>query len=236
MLHEAPRPEPRHDFVERLAARLRAVDNTETVVVAGHDPAPVRRWRVALPAFAALAVVLAIVVQTAGDDSGSLNTIDSNGPAAQPENQVPTTVPSVERPTTTTVPPTPTTTVVTDQRAPAMRPPTREEPVRPTTTVPPKPEPMRLACSGGSRDGTPFVTCTWSRPDVRGIARYRIWREHNGTKQVLATVETDMTQYADRDVESGAIYQYLVEAIDGTGKIVGRTPVVRVTCCQPARV
>jgi len=91
---------------------------------------------------------------------------------------------------------------------------------------------MRLSCSSGTRNGTPFVVCSWSRPADRAVAQYRVWREHDGTRRVIATLPPDATTHADRDVVVGATYQYLVEALDRAGGSVGRTPVVGVACCE----
>ena len=83
------------------------------------------------------------------------------------------------------------------------------------------------------REGTPYVSCAWSQ--VRGVAQYRLWREHDGTRGVVATVGPDVTQHIDRAVALGVTYQYLVEAVDRSGRVVAHSPVLRVVCCEPAR-
>jgi hypothetical protein len=235
LLNAAARPEPRPAFVERLAARLRAVDNAETVVVVDHAPERPRRWRVALPAVAATAVLAVVLVQAT--DTNDPARLDQAGSARQPETGEPTT--TTAAPTTSTLPPGPTTTVAVTRPAPvAPAPAPDRRPQSTTTTAKARVEPLRLSCAGSSEGGQPTITCRWSQPESRGVAQSRLWRERDGAKRVLATVGADATQYVDRTVERGGSYQYLVEALDAEGRVVARSAAVRTVCCgaAPARV
>jgi hypothetical protein len=127
-------------------------------------------------------------------------------------------------------------TVPTSTPAPAGGP---GEPVHATTTTvaptppPASPESLNLQCIGSVSSGAPEVLCSWSHSTATGFASYRLTRERPGTNRVTVATITDRGNggYADRDVQAGADYSYIVEALDGSGAVVGRSGPSTVSCC-----
>jgi len=86
---------------------------------------------------------------------------------------------------------------------------------------------------GSMSSGAPEVLCSWSHSTASGFASYRLTRERPGTNRVIVATITDRGNggYDDRDVQTGAGYSYIVEALDGAGSVIGRSAPSTVSCC-----
>jgi len=101
----------------------------------------------------------------------------------------------------------------------------------PTTTTT-APASLSLHCAGGTDGGSLAVTCTWSATTTSAFKGYRLSREQPGTSRVVVftTDNRTTTTYADHDVQTGAGYYYLIEALDASGNVIARGA-TSMTCC-----
>jgi hypothetical protein len=99
----------------------------------------------------------------------------------------------------------------------------------------PAPDHLRLGCSAEERaaaDNTarrPVVACTWSAPDGKHLAGFRLFRldlNEKGWRQVVYRGED--TSFVDEKVRPGHRYTYLVQALDHREHIIGTSDVVDV--------
>lgn len=85
-------------------------------------------------------------------------------------------------------------------------------------------EQLRLACER-VRDNA--VACKWSASEHPDFAGYRLWRgDESGKHVVFETRDRAATQHLDADAPQGAAY--LVQALDGNGKVIASGGPVRV--------
>lgn len=110
----------------------------------------------------------------------------------------------------------------------------------PTPTPAPKPAPvpaptaMKLACaaSAPARDGEVVaqwygVQCRWSAIDSPDFGGYRLMRaSQNADKRVVCVVKEPGC--FDGDVAPGGTYGYVVQALDGRGRVIGQSEMVKV--------
>jgi hypothetical protein len=77
-----------------------------------------------------------------------------------------------------------------------------------------------FAISLGPGGGTKKVQLTWTAPESSDdpITGYNVYRSTNGStfQRLNSSVDAE-TAYADNTVQSGAVYNYYVESVDGSG-------------------
>jgi hypothetical protein len=164
---------------------------------------------------------------------------EQTGPAADGDRHAAIGTGAAQATTTTTVEPTrhlvvpapndqsPQTTVVPRTRSPE---PTTSTTAPTTTTM--APASLSLHCAAGTDGGSLAVTCTWSATTSSAFKSYRLSREQPGTNRVVvfSTDNRTTTTYADHDVQPGASYYYLIEALDASGNVIARG-VTSLSCC-----
>jgi hypothetical protein len=252
-------PSPRPDFVRRLEARLQSIDPTAADAAPAstfrrRNAAP---GFLALGAVAVLVAVLFLVLPRADDNRLGVTgrppieepgAVETPGGTTVPATGTTTTAPGVTA--TTTVVRTdgaPTTTragapnsggsqaVPSLPQAPVTSEPTATTRPRPapttTTTKQAEPEVLAITCAGGQPEGQPGVQCDWSQSTSPAFASYKVWRA-TGTeaRQLLTTIPVrTITRYIDRP--GTGVFKYMVEAVDGQGRIVGRSTIFETSCC-----
>jgi hypothetical protein len=250
-LEQVSAPDPRPDFVARLAVRLRSIDPGAHDL--GDDPG-LRRPR-AGPGFVALgaaafilAVLLALLpagdrqIEVTGTPSATQPDEGEGGARIAPSSTTSTTVRSTEttlaesRPGATVSPadrsgPSPGVPDLSRDPGVKDRPTSTTRPAPPPTTTKPTTEPLALTCAAGRPEGQPGVRCDWSQSTAPAFAAYRLWRA-TGTeaKQVLTTIPNrEVTSFVDRP--TAGVHHYMVEALDAQNRVVGRSRVVEAVCC-----
>lgn len=253
-LERVDAPAPRPEFVERLGHRLQALDQTTP---GKHTPVFKRPPAFGFLALGAVAVVVALLFGMAGKPTDPRLDVTGQPPAGQPEQGEPgptapppsTTTSVVGGPVTTVVPtggpattlapsaPAPNAVVPVLPPGPTERPTTdttrpRSQPTTTTTAPPPaEPETLALTCVAGQPEGRPGIQCDWAQSTSAAFASYRVWRRTGSeAQQVVTTIPVrTITRYIDRP--AAGVYDYMVEALDGQSRVVGRTAIVEVTCC-----
>jgi hypothetical protein len=70
--------------------------------------------------------------------------------------------------------------------------------------------------------GTPEVDLVWQPPNDEGVTGYRVYREESGTTTLLTQQPLRGFTYADKSVQSGHSYTYIVASVNTTGEQRGQ--------------
>jgi hypothetical protein len=103
---------------------------------------------------------------------------------------------------------------------------------------------VRLECAVRAAEdvatAAPVVHCRWSEPRVPPASAVRLWRlvdPGSGAARHLVYRSDDLTvqEFTDDAVRRGHVYQYAVQLLDASGRIVGRSrvEVVRIPAAPP---
>jgi hypothetical protein len=98
----------------------------------------------------------------------------------------------------------------------------------------PGPDHLRFGCSVKERSAVdqknrPAVACKWSESERRALDHYRLFRlDLNAESWRQVVYRGKETSFVDQKVEGGHKYRYLVQAIDGRGRVIGTSDVVDV--------
>ena len=151
--------------------------------------------------------------QPKADDHGA----NSGGGAGEHGATTPSTTEVHHEPTTTKAPEhhEPTTT-----KAPEHHEPT-------TTKAPEVPTPVTLSISCAQNAAAVSVNCSWTVLTPTPTAQYKLLRSDG--RVVADPRDTSTTSAVDVHSEGGHTYQYMIIALDATGKTIGHSAYVSVT-------
>lgn len=88
-------------------------------------------------------------------------------------------------------------------------------------------EPLRLECAVRTAGQDAAVRCEWSAPTSDAAAVVRLWRFDPATDRtrhvIFRTDDLGVTEYIDIAVRRGHRYTYVVQAVNGDGRMVARS-------------
>lgn len=71
-----------------------------------------------------------------------------------------------------------------------------------------------------------FILLKWEKVEIDDLEKYNVYREENGTRELLTLNGTKETKFEDRTGGKGKIYKYFVTAVDKKGNESGQSNLV----------